>query len=197
MKTCEYYSPEQQDKLAEIIHKGGYVTFESPGLAHVWCDLMDLNQRELTLMMAGFTGLTNEELETNGTLYFPIAKEDVLSLLIEALRNELQNYGMDDSTLFTIGYKDGTIKTYSHDDCDFTPNRPLTDNQSCSTQEKIIRSSLRMRDIAFIIMSDGYEEPVYYVTKDGLTALKQYGSFEEWHNGVGERQRDYIQDDWI
>ncbi len=197
MKTCEYYSPEQQDKLAEIIHKGGYVTFESPELAHVWCDLMDLNQRELTLMMAGFTGLTNEELETNGTLYFPVAKEEILPWLIEALVNELQYYGMMDDLMFTIGYKDGTVRTYSHGDCDFTPKRPLTTNQYGRTQDRIIRSSLDIRNIAYIIMTDGYQEPIYHATKEGLSALKEYGGFEEWRDGRGEKQRDYIQDDWI
>lgn len=193
----EYYTPEIQHKLAEIIHKGGYVTFEDKELVHVWNDVMDLEYRELTLMLAGFNGLTNEELETNGTLYFPIAKEEILSLLCEALINELQGYGMDDSTMFTIGYKDGTIKSYSHNDCDFVPKRPLTNYQYGRTQDKIIRSSLHLRDITFIIMSDGYQEPIYFATKEGLPALKTYGDFEEWHNGVGERRRDYIQYDWI
>ena len=194
---AEYYTPEQQYKIAEIIHKGKFVYFDDKKLIHVWNEVMDLEHRELTLMMAGFTGLTNEELETNGTLYFPITKEDVLSLLSEALLNEFLGYGMDDSYMFTIGYKDGTIKTYSHGDCDFTPKRPLTNYQYGRTQEKIIRSSLHLRDIAFIVMSDGYEEPVYYTTKEGLTALKKYGDFEEWHDGRGEKQRDYIQNDWI
>ena len=193
----EYYTPEQQDKIAEAIAKGGYVSLDDKELIHVWYDIMDLEQREQTLMLAGFTGLTNEELETHATLYFPVPKKDLLDLLVECLRNELAYYGMDETTMFTIGYRDGTTKTYSHNDCDFTPKRPLTNNQYGSTQEKIIRSSLHLRDIDFIIMSDGYEEPVYYVTKEGMPALKRYGGFEEWHDGRGERQRDYIQDDWI
>lgn len=193
----EHYTQEQQDKIAEIIHKGGYVSLDDKELIHVWYDMMDLEQRELTLMLAGFNGLTNEELETNGTLYFPVAKDEILSMLCEALINELLGYGMDDSYMFTIGYKDATVKTYSHDDCDFTPKRPLTIYQYGRTQDNIIRSSLHLRDIAFIIMSDGYEEPVYFATKNGLPTLKRYGCFEEWHNGVGERRRDYIQYDWI
>ena len=193
----EHYTQEQQDKIAEIIHKGGYVSLDDKELIHVWYDMMDLEQRELTLMLAGFNGLTNEELETNGTLYFPVAKDEILSMLCEALINELLGYGMDDSYMFTIGYKDGTVKTYSHDDCDFTPKRPLTIYQYGRTQDKIIRSSLHLRDIAFIIMSDGYEEPVYFATNNGIPTLKRYGCFEEWHNGVGERRRDYIQYDWI
>lgn len=192
----EFYTPEQQDRLAKIINKGGFVSMEAEE-SRIWCDVMDLEHRELTLMMAGFTGLTNEELETNGTLYFPVAKKNILAELIEALRNELQGYGMDDSTMFTIGYKDGTVKTYSHDDSDITLKRPLTDNQYCSTQEKIIRSSLNLRNIDFIIMSNGYQEPVYFVTKEGIPALKQYGNFEKWYKGVGEKRRDYIQDEWL
>ena len=193
----EHYTPELQDKIAETIHKGGYVYFDDMELIHVWNDVMELEERELTLMLAGFTGLTNEELETNGTLYFPIAKDEILSMLSEALINELQGYGMDESFMFTIGYKDGTVKTYSHGDCDFTPKRPLTNYQYGRTQDRIIRSSLHLREITFIIMSDGYQEPTYFATKNGLPALKKYGGFEEWHNGRGERRRDYIQDDWI
>ena len=196
MNTEKTYTPEQQEELVRIIAKGGFVSFEMEQY-QVWQDLMNLEERELTLMMAGFTGLTNEELETFGSIYIPVGKEEILSILVEALSNELQGYGMDDSTMFTIGYKDGNIVNYSHIDCDFTPKRPLTNNQSGSTQDKIIRSSLNIRDIAFLIMTDGYEEPIYFATKDGMAALKRFGGFEEWHNGRGEHQRDYIQDDWI
>ena len=80
----EHYTQEQQDKIAEIIHKGGYVSLDDKELIHVWYDMMDLEQRELTLMLAGFNGLTNEELETNGILYFPVAKGEILSMLCEA-----------------------------------------------------------------------------------------------------------------
>ncbi len=193
----EYYTPEQQEKIAVAIAKGGYVSLDDKELVHVWYDIMDLEQREQTLMIAGFTGLTNEELETNGTIYFPIAKDEILSMLSEALINELQGYGMDESFMFTIGYHDGTVKTYSHGDCDFTPKRPLTNYQYGRTQDRIIRSSLHLREITFIIMSDGYQEPTYFATRNGLPALKRYGGFEEWHNGRGEGRRDYIQDDWI
>lgn len=196
MSTEQYYATKQQEELVRTIEKGGFVSFEMEQY-QVWQDLMGVEDRELTLMMAGFTGLTNEELETFGSMYFPVAKEDILSILVEALSNELQGYGMDDSTMFTIGYKDGTIVNYSHLDCDFTPKRTLTNNQSCSTQDKIIRSSLNTRDIAFLIMTDGYEEPVYYSTKDGMEALKRYGGFERWYKGRGEQPRDYLQDDWI
>ena len=191
------YTPQQKDALAKIIGKGGYVTIDDANLVQVWQDVMNVEQRELTLMLAGFTGLTNEELESSGTLYFPIPKKDILDFLVECLRNEVAGYGMDDSIMFTIGYKDGSVKTFSHDDCDFSPIRPLTNNQYGSTQEKIIRSSLNLKNLSFIIMTDGYQEPTYFTTKSGLPALKKYGGFEIWHNGRGEKQRDYIQDDWI
>lgn len=194
----EIYTPEQQEQLVDIIHKGGYVNFDqSNDLLHVWQDLMELSDRELTLMLAGFTGLTNEELESSATLYFPVPKKNLLNLLEDCLVNELTGYGFEETTSFTIGYKDGTVKYYCEVDCDFTPKQPLTSNQSSSTQYKIVRSSLNIRNIDFIIMTDGYEEPTYFATKEGLPALKKYGGFEEWHNGRGEKQRDYIQDDWI
>ena len=194
----EFYTPEQQEQLAQIIHKGGFVDFgQDKDLVHVWQDLMDLEERELTLMHAGFTGLTNEELESNATLYFPVEKKDILDMLFEAIDNEEAGYGMDDSTMFIVGYRDGDIKTFQHNDCDFKTVRPLTNNQSWSTHSKIISTSLKVQQIVFLMMSDGYEEPVYFATRQGLPMLKKYGGFEEWHNGRGEKRRDYIQDDWI
>jgi len=148
MNTKQDYTPKQQEELVRIIAKGGFVSFEMEQY-QVWQDLMGLEERELTLMMAGFTGLTNEEQETFGSIYIPVGKEEILSILVEALSNELQAYGMDDSTMFTIGYKDGNVVNYLHLDCDFIPKRPLTNNQSGSTQDKIIRSTLNTRDIAF------------------------------------------------
>ena len=64
MNTEKNYTAEQQEELVRIIAKGGFVSFEMEQY-QVWQDLMNLEERELTLMMAGFTGLTNEELETD------------------------------------------------------------------------------------------------------------------------------------
>ena len=100
MNTKQDYTPKQQEELVRIIAKGGFVSFEMEQY-QVWQDLMGLEERELTLMMAGFTGLTNEEQETFGSIYIPVGKEEILSILVEALSNELQGYGMDDSTMFT------------------------------------------------------------------------------------------------
>ena len=64
MRTEQNYTPKQQEKLVRTIAKGGFVSFEMEQ-NQVWQNLMNLEERELTLMMAGFTGLTNEELETD------------------------------------------------------------------------------------------------------------------------------------
>ena len=64
MNTQKNYTAEQQEELVRIIAKGGFVSFEMEQY-QVWQDLMNLEERELTLMMAGFIGLTNEELETD------------------------------------------------------------------------------------------------------------------------------------
>ena len=56
MNTEQNYTPEQQEELVRIIAKGGFVSFEMEQY-QVWQDLMGLEERELTLMMAGFTGL--------------------------------------------------------------------------------------------------------------------------------------------
>ena len=69
---------------------------------------------------------------------------------------------------------------------------------SWRTAWTIIKNSLNLRNLVFILRTDGYEEPNYWVKNDvGLRLLKKYGEFEEWKNGRGEKRRDYIQDDWI
>lgn len=81
MNTKQDYTPKQQEELVRIIAKGGFVSFEMEQY-QVWQDLMGLEERELTLMMAGFTGLTNEEQETFGSIYIPVGKEEILSLYL-------------------------------------------------------------------------------------------------------------------
>ena len=90
MNAQDFYTPKQQKQLAEAIAKGGFVSFDRE-LSLVWQYLMGLKERELTLMMAGFIGLINEELESFASIYFPVAKEDILSILVEALVNYM-NY---------------------------------------------------------------------------------------------------------
>ena len=61
---------------------------------------MRLDEKERTLMIACYTGLTNEGLETFDSIYFPVAIEDILSMFVETLANELNIYGKDDSNTF-------------------------------------------------------------------------------------------------
>lgn len=188
-----YMTPTRMDAIADKIAKGGYVSIDD----EAWVDEMTLDERELTLMLAGFTGLTNEELDENGTFYVPLDKDRLVEEFQEALSNEVAYNGMDENTFFTIGYKDGSRKYLSHDENDFDDAK-ITYTQSPSTQWSKAKSALKLRDVAYILRSDGYQEPNYWANgKDGLNLLKQYGGFEEWKKGRGERRRQYIQDDWI
>ena len=190
-----YMTPERMDAIAEVISKGGTISFDRVD-ADAWSD-MTLDERELTLMLAGFSGLTNEELEDTGTIYSPIAKSQLVEEFQDALANELGFHGMDDSTMFTIGYKDGTRKYLSSMDNDFE-DAGITPSQGSRTQWAKAKSALRLRDVAYIIRTNGYDEPNYYANgEQGMQLLKSYGGFEQWKKGCGEKNRQYIQDDWI
>lgn len=190
-----YMTPERMDAIAEVISKGGTISFDRVD-ADAWSD-MTLDERELTLMLAGFSGLTNEELEDTGTIYSPIAKSQLVEEFQDALANELGFHGMDDSTMFTIGYKDGTRKYLSSMDNDFE-DAGITPSQGSRTQWAKAKSALRLRDVAYIIRTNGYDEPNYYANgEQGMQLLKSYGGFEQWKKGRGEKNRQYIQDDWI
>ena len=190
-----YMTPERMDAIAEVISKGGTISFDRAD-ADAWSD-MTLDERELTLMLAGFSGLTNEELEDTGTIYSPIAKSQLVEEFQDALANELGFHGMDDSTVFTIGYKDGTRKYLSSMDNDFE-DAGITPSQGSRTQWAKAKSALRLRDVAYIIRTNGYDEPNYYANgEQGMQLLKSYGGFEQWKKGRGEKNRQYIQDDWI
>lgn len=188
-------TPALMDAIADRIAKGGFVSFERAE-ANAWED-MTLDERELTLMLAGFTGLTNDELDGNGTIYVPIDKKQLVEEFQEALTNEMGFHSMDDSTVFTIGYKDGSRKYLSEMENDFEDSG-ITASQSSRTQWGRAKVALKLRDVAYIIRSDGYQEPNYWVNgAEGMRQLKQYGGFEEWKRGRGEKPRQYIQDDWI
>ena len=191
-----YLTPAQQDAIADRIAKGGIVSF-SRSEAEAWSE-MTRDERELTLMLAGFTGLIDEdEFEDLGTIYMPIAKSALVEEFQEALANEMGFHGMDDSTTFTIGYKDGSRKYLSRDENDFD-DAGITANQTSRTQWAEAKSALRLRDVAYIIRTNGYDEPNYYANgKQGMRLLKESGRFEEWKKGRGEKPRQYIQDDWI
>lgn len=192
----DYYTEAQEQAIINIISNGGFVNFGD--FSRIWTDIMDKDQRELMLMQAGFTGMTvDDELEESGTIYVPASKNDLVREIQEALVNEWEGYGMDDSTTFTIGYKDGTTVDVSRDFNEVDPVRPLTANQQVKTHYDIAKQSLKTRDIAWIIKTDGYDEPRYYVANGSKNSLREYGGFEFWNNGRGEKRREYIQDDWI
>lgn len=195
----KFLQPAQMDRLAEIISKGGYVSIDDRELAEVWTEDMTLEEKELTLMLAGFTGMINEELEEHGTMYFPMDKKELVDMLVEQIDNELLGYGMEDSTMFTVGYKDGTRKYLAKYDDDFTENIKVTNNTSGSERTRREKAALKLSQVAYIIKSDGYDEPQYWVAPDSDSQwlLKQYGNFEFWKKGRGEKRRSYIQDDWI
>ena len=190
----EHFTKEQNEIINKIA-KGGYVELSDK----TWMEEMDLSERELMLMVSGFTGLIDEnELEEFGTLYFPISREDLFNEMQDQLVNEFTGYGMDDSYVYTFGYANGDIKRVSHDENDIELKKPVTQKMSWRTAWTIIKNSLNLRNLVFILRTDGYEEPNYWVKNDaGLQLLKKYGEFEEWKNGRGEKRRDYIQDDWI
>ena len=184
--TPRNYDKEWND-MVNAIYTGGDLDMD------VW-DEMSSSQRELALMEGGFTGLISDEFD-QGMLYYEDKKSQFVSSLAEALSNELAN-GMDETTVFTIGYKNGQVKRISHGDNE-VGDMGVTNRQSFSTQKEKVQSALSDRKINFIIKTDGYSQPTYYVTRDGMNDLKQYGGFEQWKKGRGEKRRDYVQDDWI
>lgn len=195
----KFLQPAQMDRLAEIISKGGYVQIDDRELADVWIDDMTLDEKELTLMLAGFTGMINEELEENGTMYFPLPKKELVGLFVDQLVNQLDGNGMEESTMFTIGYKDGTVKYLAELDDDFSDSVRFTDKISYSGLHRKAKEAIGLSNVTFIIKSDGYDEPNYWVADDEMAKeqLRKYGGFEYWKKGRGEKRRSYIQDDWI
>ena len=192
----DWYTEAEEAAIIDTIHKGGFVNFGNNSV--IWTDIINKDQRELMLMQAGFTGMTvDDELEENGTIYVPASKNDLVREIQEDLVNLWTGFQMDDTTSYTIGYKDGTTVNISQDFNEVDPVRPLTQNQLVKTHYDIAKQSLKTRDIAWIIKSDGYDEPRYYVANGGKNSLREYGGFEFWENGRGEKRREYIQDDWI
>lgn len=193
-----FLQPAMMDAIADTIAKGGYLTFM--GEQHdAWQD-MTTDERDLTLMLAGFTGMIDSDhYDEFGTLYIPLPKKDLLNEIEEALDNEWTGNGMDDSTMFTIGYKDGSRKYIAPGETDFEPKQKITSNTSPREVWRRARASLGLRDVAYIIRTDGYQEPNYWVAdnEQARELLRKYGGFEYWRNGRGEKRRQYIQDDWI
>lgn len=186
------------DEIAEFIASGekGFLSFDRD-MYEDW-QAMTTDEKDLTLMLAGFTGMINDEYEDFGTIYMPTGKNGLISEIEEALDNEWTGNGMEESTVFTIGYKDGTTKTISYAENDFEPKERITPNTSSREIWRRARAAIGLRNVAYIVRTNGYDEPNYWVANDaGKAQMKEYFGFEEWKKGRGEKRRQYIQDDWI
>ena len=194
-----FLTPARMDEIADFIASGetrGFLSFDRD-MYEDWQG-MTTDEKDLTLMLAGFTGMINDEYEEYGTIYMPTAKKGLVSEIEEALDNEWTGYGMEDSTVFTIGYKDGTTKRISADDNEFEPKQRITPNTSPREVWRRARAAIGMSNVAYIVRTNGYDEPSYWVANDeGKQMMKDYFGFEEWKKGRGEKRRSYIQDDWI
>ena len=193
----DIYSPDDQDKIADIINKGGYISFEDK-LGDIWYNKMSLEDRELTLMLAGFTGFINkDELAESGTFYIPIERDNLLGILEDDITNYTTGYEIDDSTMWIIGYSDNSIKTFSELENDLDVPE-LDINTSRTKIKNVVKSCINIQKVLFILNTNGYNEPTVWIKNNkGKELFKKFGNFEEWKNGRGEIKRDYIQDDWI
>lgn len=106
-KSSDYISENQYQSLVNSISKN-----EIPN-NDLW-EQLSKEQQELALMEAGFSGAITDDLE-DGTVYIKADKDDLVSYFQEDLVNEMSGYGMDDSTSWTVLYKDGSKKYLSHD----------------------------------------------------------------------------------
>ena len=182
-------SASQYEALVNSISKDGQIDIR------VWEDLTN-SQRELALMEAGFSGMIGEDF-SDGTLYIEENRESLLSRLNDAILNDA-NFGPDADNTWTIGYKDGTRKYLDGTQNDFDVSGQLTNRQSGRTQSAIAEKAINKKNIAYILSTSAIDQPRYYVNgESGQRLLKDYGGFEFWKKGRGEKRRDYIQDDWI
>lgn len=183
----DYLSESQYKSLVDAIAKNDIPNND------LWESLSD-EQQELALMEAGFTGAITDDL-SNGTVYIPAMKDDMVSRFQEDLVNEMQGYGMDDSTSWTILYKDGSKKYLNHDIENDFDGVHITKGMYKQAYTNA-KNALQISKVAAIIKTDGYDQPRYYVAKGGEKQMHDYG-FEFWKKGRGEKKRNYIQDDWI
>lgn len=183
----DYMTESQYQSLVNAIAKNDIPNND------LW-EQLSKEQQELALMEAGFSGAITDDLE-NGTVYVEAKKDDLISSFQEDLVNEMQGYGMDDSTSWTILYKDGNKKYLSHDMGNDFDSTHITKGMYKQAYTNA-KSALQISKVAAIIKSDGYDQPKYYVAKGGEKQMHDYG-FEFWKHGKGEKKRNYLQDDWI
>ena len=194
----ENYSDEEREHLIDsIADRKHFLTFSNKD-EDIWYNKLNLEERELILMQAGFTGLIDrDELEENGTIYYPVEKDLFWGYLEDDVNNFIEGNELDDSVRWTFGYKDGSTKDFSASDNEL--NIPeLGTSQSKSKLSSIFNKCINIQKLVYILHTDGYGEPFYWCKNElGKKLLKEYGKFEEWNNGRGELKRDYVQDDWI
>lgn len=188
-----YYSKQQYEHLLESVGKNQEWNKSD---RDIWDEMND-DQRYLALMESGFTGLSSDDDIEIGNLYYATSKKELVSWLAEQMANEATDYGSIDVMSFAIGYEDGSVKHYDSTQNDFNLSK-ITNNQNWETQQATVNSIIQTGKIRFILYSDAWGQPQYYVKNDkGMQLLKKYGGFEEWKKGRGEKKRDYIQDDWV
>lgn len=157
----------------------------------VW-EQLSQEQQELALMQAGFTGAISDDL-TEGTMYVPTSKNDMVTQFVESLVNEMQGYGIKDE-FYTVLYKDGSKKYLDELTNDFG-NANITDKMYKQAYTNA-KNALQLSKVAAIIKSDAFDQPRYYVAKGGEQQMRNYG-FEFWEKEKGEKERNYIQGEWI
>ena len=155
-------------------------------------EILSDEQQELALMEAGFTGAISDDL-SDGTIYYQESKDNIVSRFTEALVNEMQGYGINDE-FYTVLYKDGSKKYLDEMNNDF--DKAHITKYMYKQAYTNAKNALQLSKVAAIIVSDGFDQPRYYVAKGGEQQMRDYG-FEFWKNGRGEKKRAYIQDDWI
>ena len=159
---------------------------------HDTWEKLSLEQQEVALMQAGFSGAVSDDL-TEGTMYIPTSKDSIVTQFVESLVNEMQGYGIKDES-YTVLYKNGDKKYLDEMTNDFG-NAHITDKMYKQAYTNA-KNALQISKVAAIIKSDAFDQPRYYVAKGGEKQMQDYGS-EFWNNGKGEKKRDYIQDDWL
>ncbi len=162
----DFITQSQYESLVDAIAKNDIPNND------LW-EQLSKEQQELALMEAGFSGVITDDLE-NGTVYVQATKDELVSNFQEDLVNEMQGYGMEDSTMWTILYKDGSKKYLDHDNYNDFDNVHITKGMYKQAYTNA-KNALQLSKVAAIIKSDGYDQPKYYVAKGGEKQMHDYG----------------------
>lgn len=190
----EAASEERINAMIDSIHKHGDIYFDREDM-RVW-DAMDTDERELMLMQAGFTGMTDM---SSGELSV-IHKSNIKVLLAqaeEALVNDWEGYNGSTDNSFAIGYKDGTVKYVDDMSGHFEAPANLARLSSSGKYAAARKMIGNTRNVAFVTNNNSETTEYAHDTKSGNAMLKKFTGWEEWKGGRGEKRRNYIQDDWV